>query len=385
MTQIPHFNIDPKVFWNDPYPILAKMRTIAPMLYVPEFERIMFVKRDIISTAEPQIEVFSSEQPNGLMTQLLGQNLMRKDGDPHRAERKAMFPSVSPKTARDHWTGVFRSEAEDVLSDLRTMTSGDLFYSYATRLSAQCLIKITGLETATWQQMDVWSQAMIDGISNYSGDPDIERRCKDATAAVDKAIDAMSSNANQQAYDMLSVMRAAGLPGESIRANIKLAITGGQNEPRDVIAGAVWALLSHPEQLHLVQTGEASWMQVFEEFVRWLSPIGMSPRIIAKDHSIDGMPLHKGDNIFFMLNSANHDEAYFTQPEQFDITRDASKHIAFGAGPHFCAGAWISKALVADIALPMLFEALPNLRLGAEKVRLGGWAFRGVLNLPCEW
>ena len=382
MSDAPVFNIDPAAFWADPYPAMKQMRRLGPVVYVPQFERTMIVRRDEIAAAEPKIEVFSSEQPEGLMTTLLGQNLMRRDGEAHKAERKALFPCISPKTARDHWMVVFRTEAKSILAELVPRRSADLFYEFGTRLSAQCLIKITGLETATWQEMDVWSQAMIDGIANYTGDAEVEARCNAATKAVDAAIDKMLPKAGQKSFDMLNVMLAAGLPEESIRANIKLTITGGQNEPRDVISGAIWALLTHPEQLKLVRTGDATWMQVFDEFVRWLSPIGMSPRIIAQDHKIGDVTLEKGDNIFFMLSSANHDETYFENPEVFDITRDASKHIAFGAGPHFCAGAWISKAMVADVALPMLFDALPDLRLTGD-VRLGGWAFRGILDLPC--
>lgn len=384
MSNAPVFNIDPADFWTDPYPALAQMRAIGPLVYVPQFDRTMIVKRDEIVNAEPKVEVFSSEQPEGLMNQLLGQNVMRRDGEPHRLERKALFPCVSPKAARDHWTAIFKAEAEATLAELVPKGSADLFVEYGTRLSAQCLIKITGLETATWQEMDVWSQAMIDGIANYTGDAEVEARCNAATAAVDAAIDAMLPNAGQKSLDMINVMLAAGLPEESIRANIKLTITGGQNEPRDVISGATWALLTYPEQLAMVKAGDVGWMQVFEEFVRWLSPIGMSPRIIAQEHLIGDVTLDKGDNIFFMLGSANRDEAYFDSADQFDITRDAGKHIAFGAGPHFCAGAWISKAMVADVALPMLFDAMPDLRI-TDDVRLGGWAFRGILNLPCTW
>jgi hypothetical protein len=42
--------------------------------------------------------------------------------------------------------------------------------------------------------------------------------------------------------------------------------------------------------------------------------------------------------------------------------------------------------MVADVALPTIFRALPNLRLAdPSQVRIGGWAFRGVLNLPVAW
>jgi hypothetical protein len=42
--------------------------------------------------------------------------------------------------------------------------------------------------------------------------------------------------------------------------------------------------------------------------------------------------------------------------------------------------------MIADVALPTLFARLRNLRLLAnEPVRIGGWAFRGLLNLPVAW
>jgi cytochrome P450 len=87
-----------------------------------------------------------------------------------------------------------------------------------------------------------------------------------------------------------------------------------------------------------------------------------------------------------MFGSANRDEQYFDHPDAFDLSRDASKSIAFGAGPHFCAGAWASRSMVADVALPTIFRRLRNLRLvEGEAVRIGGWAFRGLLNLPVVW
>jgi cytochrome P450 len=87
-----------------------------------------------------------------------------------------------------------------------------------------------------------------------------------------------------------------------------------------------------------------------------------------------------------MFGSANRDEACFPDPDRFDITRNTAKSIAFGAGPHYCAGAFASRAMVADVALPSLFKRLKNLRLDqSETVRIGGWAFRGLLNLPVIW
>jgi hypothetical protein len=42
--------------------------------------------------------------------------------------------------------------------------------------------------------------------------------------------------------------------------------------------------------------------------------------------------------------------------------------------------------MVADVALPGIFAQMKGLRLdNGEPVRIGGWAFRGLLNLPVTW
>jgi cytochrome P450 len=190
----------------------------------------------------------------------------------------------------------------------------------------------------------------------------------------------------QPDHSILSVLLASGQPIESIRANVKLAISGGQNEPRDAIAGTVWAMLTHPEQLELARRGEVSWLDVFEEYARWIAPIGMSPRRIAQPTSYGGIDFVPEDRVFFMFGSAGRDEACFADPDRFDVSRDTQKSIAFGAGPHYCAGAFASRAMIADVALPSIFARLKSLRLDAsEPVRIGGWAFRGLLNLPVRW
>ena len=184
----------------------------------------------------------------------------------------------------------------------------------------------------------------------------------------------------------MSVQLQSGLDNKQIKANIKLAISGGQNEPRDALAGTVWALLSNPKQLKKVKNKKRSWVDAFEEYSRWIAPVGMSPRRIAKKFNLNGITLEPEDKVFFMFGSANRDEEYFINPKSFDLDQDRSASIAFGAGPHFCAGAWISKCLIGEVALPKLFERLPNIKLDeTKKVIFGGWAFRGPLSVFCKW
>lgn len=388
MSTAPSVSIDLAAFWRDPYPALKELREKAPIAFVPELGATLFTRRDDIYVYEKMIEVFSSHQPQGLMNTLMGHNLMRKDGAEHQAERAAIFPTISPKTVRTHWTQMFQAHADRILDEIAPKGSADLFKEIALPISGECLKSLTGLTNITCHDMDAWSQGMIDGIANYIGDPAVAARCHAATSGIDAAIDGMVPVLREKPdYSLLGVMLQTDLPMESIRANVKLAISGGQNEPRDIIAGAVWALLTHPEQKRRVLEGEATWMQAFEEYARWMAPIGMSPRRVAKRYAIGDIVLEPEDRVFFMFGAANRDEAHFPDADVFDVKRDTQKSIAFGAGPHYCAGAFASRAMVADVALPTIFARLKDLRLdeSAGPVRFGGWAFRGPLNMPVRW
>lgn len=388
MSNAPVVNIDPSAFWDDPFPTLAGMRATTPICFVPELNATLITRRDDIHTCEKNVAVFSSDQPGGLMNVLMGQNMMRKDGDAHRKERFVYYPAISPNKVKAWWSSVFADLTNMVLDDLVDRGSADLVPTYATALSGEALKVITGLTNATFQEINDWSQAMIDGISNYIGAAEPEARCNAATAAIDAAIDErLPELEHTPDMSLLSVMVQSGMPLDQVRANIKLTISGGQNEPRDAIAGAIFALLTHPDQLELVLNGSVTWQQVFEEYCRWVAPICMSPRRIAQEHTFQGVTFEPEERVMFMFGSANHDEDYFTNPALFDITRDISPNLTFGAGPHVCAGAAASRSLVGDFALPLAFERLQNLQLdeSAASTRFGGWAFRGPLNVSVKW
>ena len=381
------YSLDPKKFWIDPYPDLKILRKEMPIAYVPELNATLICKRNLIFENEKKIDIFSSDQPDGLMTKLMGRNMMRKDGEAHLNERKAIFPSISPKTTMAVWRSKFANAADDILNGLKKKSGGDLVKEYAMPLSAEALKIITGLTNMERDEMDKVSQGMIDGIANYSGDPSIEENCIKCTTSIDLHInDIIKSHESNPDNSLISTQLLAGLTDQQIRANIKLAISGGQNEPRDAIAGTVWALLSYPNQLEAIINREYTWLDAFEEFARWISPIGMSPRRIAKKYKIGKIEFMENERIFLMFGSGNRDEDCFDDPENFNIKQDRSNTITFGAGPHFCAGAWISRCLIGDIALPKLFAHFPSLRLDlTSKVEFRGWAFRGPLEVHCTW
>jgi cytochrome P450 len=385
MTNAPVTHINPADFAADPYPTLSEMRRKAPITYVPELRATLITRRDDIHVQEKRTDLFSSHQPNGLMTRLMGTNMMRKDGDAHMAERRALFPALSPKTVQAYWLAQFETETRTILKGLKPKSNCDLVTDFAMPVSAQALKAITGLTDMRAPEMDGVSQAMIDGCSNYVGQQDIENACHAATALIDAHIDRMLARGMDSAdKSALAVLHGAGLPMDSIRANIKLIISGGQNEPRDAIAGTMAALLQNPGQLQQINDGKATYLEAFLEYARWMSPIGMSPRRVDRDCVVNDISFAKDSLVFLMFSSAGRDEDYFDNANDFDIKRDTQPSIPFGAGPHFCAGAAAARALITQVALPMAFTTLPGLHLTGP-VRYHGWAFRGPVSVPVAW
>ena len=385
MENKPIHNIDISNFKRNPYPDLKEMRALNPICFVPQVKATMICDRDSIYECEKNIDVFSSVQPKGLMTVLMEQNMMRKDGEDHLKERKTIFKSISPKTSRDHWREKFEAIADNIVNNIKLLKYGDLLTLYARELSAECLKLVTGLTNMTSIEMDRVSQGMIDGCSNYTGNKEIEENCNNCTNSIDAHINEMIGKIQMNTdFSLLSTMLEGNLSAEQISANIKLAISGGQNEPRDAIAGCIWAVLNFGLKERLLE--KDNWEQLFNEYCRWMSPIGMSPREIAKDFVYKNVTFKKGDRVFLMFSSANRDERVFANSDKFDLERDCSKSIHFGAGPHYCAGASIAITMISLVALPKLFTALPKLKLvDKEKYEFDGWAFRGITSLECEW
>ena len=121
----------------------------------------------------------------------------------------------------------------------------------------------------------------------------------------------------------------------------------------------MWALLTHPDQLALALAAHP-----VDAGVRGICALDLADRNVppADRKAMDDprRRIRTDERVFLMFGSGNRDEKHFERAEAFDIRRDTSKSIAFGAGPHFCAGAWASRAMVADVALPDDIQAFPE-------------------------
>lgn len=371
---------------RDPYPIYRRLRREAPVLRVKSVGRTFLTKAAHTKLVKDNAALFSSNDPNTPMQRaFLAHTLMRKDHDEHRSERMAMMPALMPKTIESDWAPLYEKLAASYLDRLPKGEVVDLFPTLAGPLAARVLAHVMGVPDASDADMQRWSQVLIDGAGNFGWTPGPFEASDVANAEMDRCIRASAQRLREQPDNSaLSFMVNAKRPiaDSQIIANVKIAIGGGINEPRDAVLTTVFGLLTHPDQLEAVRAGN-KWRAAFEEGVRWVAPIQASSRLVMEDTEIGGYFIPKGDTVMTIQASANRDEDLFEDGENFNALREPNPHQAFGNGPHHCAGAHLSRRTVGEILLPMLFERFPHMKLpDPASVRWHGFGFRGPLNLP---
>ena len=118
-----------------------------------------------------------------------------------------------------------------------------------------------------------------------------------------------------------------------------------------------------------------------EEILRWTSPIIHFARTATEDVEIRGQQIRKGETLALLYPSANRDEEVFENPFTFDITRQPNRHLAFGIGEHFCAGAHLAR-LELEMAFKFLLPRIEEIELAGEVSRLKSNLVGGIKHLP---
>ncbi|MGJ8623070.1 MAG: cytochrome P450 [Yoonia sp.] len=370
----------------DPYPIYRRLRAESPVLRVESVGRTLLTKAEDTKAVKDDPVLFSSDDPNTPMKRAFhAHTLMRKDGEEHVRERNAMAPAFNPKVIQSEWIPRYKEIADAYIDRLPKGEVVDLFSALAAPYAARGLAVLLGVEEATDAQMEEWSQALIDGAGNFGWRPEPFERSDKANAEMDALFDSLQDRHRAEPNSSaLSVMLNADdpIPMSQIYANIKIAIGGGINEPRDALCTILYGLLTNPDQLEQVREND-DWTKAFEEGVRWVAPIQASSRLVTADTEIRGHVIKKGDTVMTIQASANRDEDIYEDGESFNVYRDKQPHQAFGNGPHFCQGTHVARRAVGLVMLPKLFERYPNMRLAsAEDVKWRGFGFRGPINLP---
>lgn len=383
--------VDIKTLYEDPYPIYQRLRREGGVHWVPSVNRYLITSYEAVIATEHDQKTFSANETDSLQIRAMGHSMLRRDDPEHYRERRQWQSVFKPNAVKNVWTRIFHEKGREQLVRLIDKGPGaDLIRDFSAPFAAECLKSLLGLYNASADDLQRWSQTLIDATGNYAEDPDVWAAGKRSFDEVDVALDEMLEwHIHNRDHSLISSLLSSPeeqMPIEKIRANIKMSIGGGLNEPRDALGVAAWAMLTHPDQRRAVERAPSLWSTVFDETIRWVAPIGLYSRQTTRRTVLAGVELPAGARLGVCILSANRDEAIWARADEFDIHREVKPHLAFSKGTHVCLGARAARAEVADVALPLLFDHLKGLSIDPDNAPIvGGWVFRGMLSLPVTW
>jgi cytochrome P450 len=247
----------------------------------------------------------------------------------------------------------------------------DIMNAYARPLPTIAIALVLGVDTAHCHDFKQWSDGKMQMFN-----PRRTQEQEAVLASSDAALagylaEVIQRRRKERRGDLISSLIDAEEDGkqlgeaEIIDVCIALLIAGNVTTT-DLIGNAVLALLQHPNELSKLLAKPNLVRSTVEEVLRYDSPIVHGTRIATQAMQIGGCPVAAGQTINAVLYAANHDPQAHPDPKRFDIERPDKRHISFGGGAHFCLGAPLARA-EAQIALSMLFEQFPKLRLRTDR------------------
>ncbi|MEE1789525.1 cytochrome P450 [Streptomyces sp. BE308] len=144
----------------------------------------------------------------------------------------------------------------------------------------------------------------------------------------------------------------------------KMLLLAGYEFIVNRIALGTQTLLDHPGQLKALQGDPAGLMpKAVNEVLRYFSLVDeVLARVALADVEIDGVTIKEGEGILVLKGLGDRDPAKYTDPDAFDIHRDARDHLAFGYGVHQCLGQHVAR-LMMELCFTSLFTRFPDLHV----------------------
>jgi cytochrome P450 len=376
---------------RDPYPIYERLRDEEPVSWVPAVQLWLVTRYEDVRTVDLTPEVFTAATDPSTLNRTMGVNMLGSEGPDQQRVRRVVEPPFRPRDVEERTEGMIPALANELIDGFESRGECDLFREFADPMSVRSLRFMLGLDEVAWEDLLRWNEGLMRGLANFEGDPKKQSPADQASSALSEVIERVLDRLETEPDgSVLSSMLHHEDDGDrmsrnEIVANTKLMLSGGLQEPRDLIALVVLALGDHPEQLEEIRTDRRLIKAAVEETLRWAGPVGTSTRQTTRATELAGVKLEPGALIGAVLSSANRDPRRFSDPDRFDIHRKEGAHLAFAVGTHFCLGAWFGRHL-ARVSLEILLDRLPNLRLGPDRpATLGGWEFRAPDSTWVRW
>lgn len=400
----PHdFDVLSSEFHANPLPTFDRMRAEGAVvrMKLPILGRTWFtVTHDACAALLKDHESFARDPANaGSRTQarilkflprtigLLALNMISYD-DPEHRRLRGLVDQAFQRRSIEAMKPLITQIADRLLDRLEGKGEVDLMSEFCRDVPLSVICAVLGLPEQDHDRFKRW----LGGLTDTANIAAIIRAVPGVIRVVRYLRRVSRPGGGALPDGLVAALRDAETDGQRLSEDelvsmIFLLFGAGQETTTHLIAGGLFALLSHEDERRRLQNDPSLMPTCVEECLRYVSPVQMTkPHFARRDMNWQGQQFRRGDMIAAFLAAANCDPAKFEEPHRFDITRHPNPHLSFGTGVHFCLGFQLARAEAA-IAFERILTRFPDMSLNSDlpnirwRKRLG---IRALAQLPVK-
>ncbi|MFC5720725.1 cytochrome P450 [Streptomyces gamaensis] len=313
-------------------------------------------------------------------------------GEHHERVRRTVLPMFGRRRL-EFMAPRIRAIAEELIDTMVASAEGgvaDLVASYVEPLPLRVLCGTVGLPYEDRERYLPHTLTLL-GAAGLSMDEILTAlyALQDYAAEV-IARKEQEGEGDDYVHQLLAESRRPGsaITRDDVVSFIVTMLMAGYKTNMQHTGNALFALLTHPEQLRRLRDEPEGIGTAVEELLRYVPLMNAINILVAKeDFTLHGQHIRAGDAVVPVPASANRDPQAFADADRLDLTRTPNAHIAFGHGPHACTGGHLTRLQLATV-IQVLLERLPGIELAvpAESVPWDeSTPLRAPARLPVRW
>ncbi len=384
------FNPHAPAYSKDPYPFYDAMRRYAPVAQVQPYGSWWVFRDADVRQVLQDTEGFTKSDP--LATQLppppldalasLPPGVFMMDPPRHTVVRPLL-----DRLLTDAIGGIdayVEQQSRQLIDKTRGSGRFEFVQDFARPLPAQVLFQVMGMPAAT-DPISAWVDGYIAG-HDITSSPRVRAAAGTCTFAIQAYFLALSAGGAACPHSglfkgMMDQVATGDLKATEVATtSLNLAIAGYASTTY-LLATGLLRLLQNPDQLAALRADPSLAEGAVSEMLRFDAPAQLVDRYAARDVTLGGVTIRRGDAVTAVIGSANRDPSRWPDADRFDIRRDTTGQIGFGDGIHTCLGAPLVQQ-VAPTALKVLLQELPVLTLAGVPQWQTDPYLRSVSNLP---
>lgn len=359
----------------NPWPLYARLRDEAPVHRIEQgtwdgVDFYVLSRYEDVALALRDKKLFSSQirQEDYLNLPML----VNRDAPEHTRLRhmaNRAFNARLVRTLGDWVQGVVDELMNEVLSHDRV----EFVETFTTALPLRIVGGMLGIPLDRKADLRRWSQAVMNSFAVAAGmDPEeapgFFEDLMEFGNYMEELAEARKGRPNRE--DILGELVVQHEAGDLTRDELVTMawsfVAAGHETTMNLLGGAMYMLLSEPGLAERLRGEPELTGDFIEEYLRLFSPTQWLLRRAKEDVELHGVTIPAGELVHVLIGSGNRDPRKFERPDRFDLDRpNKGEHLGFGAGPHFCPGAALSR-LLAGCAFRSYYAELDRFSLDPD-------------------